>query len=86
MQLIKNPRFVSEYKTWTTALDKIADPKRKNELQQLLNQLLQEVKAIDRQHEDLILSPKLPTATDDHRNNLREIRKKIHQKISELSD
>lgn len=85
MQLIKNPRFLSEYKRWTETAEKVTDPKLKNELKQLLNQLVQEVKSIDRQHEDLILSPKLPTSTDDHRISLREIRRKISQKISEIS-
>jgi hypothetical protein len=86
MQLSKNPRFLSEYNAWNQFADKIIDEKMKKEFKQLLNQLLQEVRAVDRQHEDLILSPKLPTAVDDHKSSIQDLRKRINQKVSELQE
>jgi hypothetical protein len=83
MQLIKNPRFIEEYNYFNNKINQINDSKIKSECVQLLNQLINEVKAIDRQHEDLVLATKLPSAIDDHKNNLISLRRKINQKIQD---
>lgn len=86
MQLSKSQRFLQEYNGWNEKIQKITDPNIQNEMKKLLNQLVSEVKSIDRQHEDLILTNQLPTAVKDYQSNLTEIRKKIHQKITELEN
>lgn len=83
--LIENSeRFKKEYTDFNNKCAEITDARIKNEVIDLLNQLLSEVRKIDRQHSDLILGSNrlAPTITQD-REIITNIRKKIIRKLSE---
>jgi predicted nuclease with TOPRIM domain len=77
MQLANSERFKNEYNSFKEKINAIQNETAKKQLNGLLNQLVAEVRAIDRQHEDLSMSFKLSNNTTDHRSNLTDIRKKI---------
>jgi hypothetical protein len=77
MQLANSERFKNEYNSFKEKINTIQNETAKKQLIGLLNQLVAEVRAIDRQHEDLSISFKLSNNTTDHRSNLTDIRKKI---------
>jgi hypothetical protein len=75
--LSKNPVFIEECSNFKSQIDQVTDQKAKTQLETLLTNLVAEVKSLDRRHEDLIYSPKMPDSVLDHKSNIGEIRKKI---------
>lgn len=83
MLLEQNERFVKEFNEFNEKISKITNERLKSELVDLLNQLLFEVRKIDRQHHDAMLGIKLPTAVKENRDVITNLRKQIHRRLSE---
>jgi len=83
MLLEQNERFVKEFNDFNEKISKITNERLKSELIDLLNQLLFEVRKIDRQHQDAMLGIKLPTAVKENRDVITNLRKQIHRRLSE---
>jgi len=81
--LEKSKEFQEEYINFKNKINKINNDKVKEELYALLNALLNEVKKIDIQHNEVVISHRIPTATVETRNNIIKIRQKISEKIEE---
>jgi hypothetical protein len=77
LSLVKSQQFQKEYNDFKQKIDNIKNESVKKEAIGLLRQLVAEVKAIDRQHEEMISSMKLSNTVNDHKSNLLDIRKKI---------
>jgi predicted nuclease with TOPRIM domain len=78
MLLSNNERFTSEYNEFKKQIDQLTDPKGKEKLNKLLQQLLSAVKTIDQKHTDLTTQLKMPdTNISDVRNQISDIRKQI---------
>jgi hypothetical protein len=83
MLLSKSERFLNEYKTFSEKISRITDERIKNDLTQLLNNLVNAVKSIDQQHQELVAIHRMPEAIGESQSNLLSIRKKIFEKISQ---
>jgi uncharacterized membrane protein YccC len=83
MQLSKNENFLREFRDFSSKIERVTDEGIKKELSALLNKLMLEVKAIDKQHEDMFISNKMMDSITDHREALSNIRKKIAAKLAD---
>lgn len=83
MRLFTSERFQKEYQEFSRVLNEITHEETKKRLDNLLNELVREVKDIDKNHEELLINKKLPGFVDDSRTNLLEIRKKIDRLIKD---
>ena len=82
MLLIKNPRFLNEYKEFKEKIDRITDDSVQKELSVLLNSLVNQVKKIDSFHVDFAF--KNPNnELMEVRSDIVSTRKKIYNKIKE---
>ena len=83
MELAKNPRFLDEYNNWNKQIQTITDTSKKQEMQRLLQQLVNNVKKIDQSQ--MNISQRLVSETiSDSRQSILELRRKIHSKLKEL--
>lgn len=83
MQIAKSKKFLDEYQSFKTQIDRIENKPVKDELTRLLNDLVNEVKSLDKKHDQLMFETKLPESVSDHRNKLVELRKKILSKLEQ---
>lgn len=81
MLLADNPRFVNEYKTWAAQIDSIKDEKTKKDLQGMLRQLVEAVRAIDLQHQEILVLHRMPEGLGESKGDLTAIRKRITAKL-----
>lgn len=81
MLLSKNERFLKEYSEFKEKISKIQDEKIKSELQNMLSILAKEVKIIDQNHENIILTKKIPDDLNERREIILSLRKKIERKL-----
>jgi len=83
MELIKSTRFLEEYNSWNDKISAINDTIKKQEMQILLKQLVNEVKKIDQLQMNLSQGI-IADSHADSRGNIIELRKKINSKLTEL--
>jgi cell fate (sporulation/competence/biofilm development) regulator YmcA (YheA/YmcA/DUF963 family) len=85
MELIKSNRFLEEYNTWNDKISTINDSVKKQEMQAVLRQLVNEIKKIDQLQ--MNLSQRLVVDSfADSRQNVIELRKKINTRLKELQE
>jgi hypothetical protein len=84
MQLSKSPRFLQEYEEFKTKISKVPNPEKQKELIDLLNQLVNEVRALDNKHHEISQFSKLPSAVEDIRESLKNIRKTLSNRLSSI--
>jgi hypothetical protein len=83
MQLLKNEKFVAEYKEFQQRLSMVTDKKMKSEIDGLIVTLVAEVRCIDQYHQSLILGGKVSSMIDDSRDKIRDLRKKINRRLED---
>lgn len=76
-----NKRILDDYKKYQEDIDAITDPALKKELTTLLLKLKDQVGHIDRNHEQLLISGRIPTEIGDIRTNIISIKKSLDSKI-----
>ena len=81
MQLIKNPKFLEEYKSWNDKISKITNQEKKDKVSKLIQQLMFEIKKIDAQHNDLTIRQGISESVKDSRENISSLRKKIFSEL-----
>ena len=81
MLLQSSSKFQEEYRKFKEGIDKLTDSKAKTRAEQLLKDLLTEVKRLDRVHQGLTFHQPLPDDIKMSRNKLFEIRKKLSNLI-----
>jgi cell fate (sporulation/competence/biofilm development) regulator YmcA (YheA/YmcA/DUF963 family) len=85
MELIKSIRFLEEYNAWNDKISTINDSVKKQEMQAVLRQLVNEIKKIDQLQ--MNLSQRLVVDSfADSRQNVIELRKKINTRLKELQE
>ncbi len=84
MQLIKHPRFLEEYKTWSAKISSIKDDTKRAELSRSLQNLVSEVKKLDSYHNEFAVTVGMSASVNESRQNISDIRKKISKQIKEL--
>jgi recombinational DNA repair protein RecR len=82
-KLERSKEFEEEYQSFKDKIISIDNVQAKEELFALLNALLNEVKKIDIQHNEVIISHRISSATVETRNNIIKLRQRINEKIEE---
>jgi hypothetical protein len=77
LELIKSPRFQTEYQMYHTKIEKITNDDIKNQATILLKKLVNEVKNLDNQHQEMFSGNQLPMGLGDVRSGIVNIRKKL---------
>jgi hypothetical protein len=77
LELIKSSRFQEEYKTYRTKIDTITDTNIRSQAETLLNNLVNEVRKIDKQHQEMFSGNQVPMALGDVRTGVISLRKKL---------
>lgn len=76
-----NKKILEDYKKYQEAIDQITDESLKQELISFLEKLKIQVSYIDRNHEQLLISGRIPTEVSDIRSNIMSIKKSLDSKI-----
>lgn len=76
-----NKAILDDFKKYQEAIDKIDDDALKAELSSQLRQLREQVGHIDRNHEQLLISGRIPTEIGDIRTTIISIKKSMDSKI-----
>jgi uncharacterized membrane protein YgaE (UPF0421/DUF939 family) len=85
LSLIKSSQFQIEYKEFFSKIQKIPDDQPvKQELTAMLNQLLQEVKSIDIQHQELTMMQSISSGVNDSKRKITEIRRQLVRKLADV--
>jgi molecular chaperone GrpE (heat shock protein) len=77
LELIKSQRFQIEYQGYKDRVEKITDDNVKNQASGLLKTLLNEVKKLDSQHQEMFSGNQIPMGLSDVRSGIVGIRKKL---------
>jgi hypothetical protein len=77
-----NKKFLEDYRNYQEKISKIEDSSLQKELADLLLRLKEQVGYIDRNHDQLLISGRIPTEIGDIRNNIISIKKSLDSKIS----
>lgn len=85
MQLSKSQRFLKEYEDFKNKISKISNPDKRKELTDLLNQLINEVKALDNKHNEITQMSRMPSSVSDIRESLSSIRKTLHSRLDDYN-
>jgi two-component sensor histidine kinase len=85
LSLLKSNRFQTEYKMFVEKINLVTDEQDKSQLNELLRQMINEVKKLDSYHEELTRSHMLPMGLDDSKHRLADYRKKIVKKLRDLN-
>jgi hypothetical protein len=77
LELIKSQRFQEEYQTYQTKIENIPNIEIQNKATLLLKTLVNEIKKLDNQHQDMFSGNKMPMGLNDVRSNVVTIRKQL---------
>ena len=77
LELIKSGRFQEEYRNYHTRIEKITNLDTKNQATGFLKTLVNEVKKLDGQHQEMFSGNRVPMGLGDVRSNIIGIRKKL---------
>lgn len=76
-----NKAILEDFKKYQTAIDEMSDDNMKAEMTDLLRKLKEQVGHIDRNHEQLLISGRIPTEIGEIRSNIISIKKSLDSKI-----
>jgi len=76
-----NKAILDDLKNYQESIDQITDEVLKAELSGLLRSLKEQVGHIDRNHEQLLISGRIPTEIGDIRSTIISIKKSLDSKI-----
>ena len=77
LELVKSQRFQTEYQEYHAKIEKIANSDIKNQATILLKTLVNEVKKLDNQHQEMFAGNQVPMGLGDIRSGIVGIRKKL---------
>lgn len=81
MQILNSENFKKDYKTIQNFIEQSSDDQVKNQVKSLLSELITHVRNIDNIHNDLALVSRLSDKTQESRNRIADLRKKIFKII-----
>jgi hypothetical protein len=85
MQISQNERFQKEIKTIKDSLGKIPSEHIKKEIQNLLSELINQVRILDSHHSNIINTKTLSDSAGGTRDRILELRKKIFKTLKDLN-
>ena len=77
LDLIKSQRFQKEYQEYHAKIEKITNVDIKNQATTLLKTLVNEVRKLDNQHQEMFNGNKAPSGLGDTRSSVVTARKKL---------
>ena len=77
LELIKSSRFQAEYQEYCAKIEQITSSDTKNQATILLKTLVNEVRKLDTQHQEMFSGNQIPMGLGDIRNDISSIRKKL---------
>lgn len=80
-KLQDNPKFIAEYTSYQKRIAAVTDDRLQKEMLQSLLKLREHVQYLDRSHEQVFLTGRLPTEISDLRGDLLKYRKTLDQKL-----
>jgi len=78
LELTKSQRFQTEYQGYQTKIEKITSSEIKNQATLLLKTLINEVRKLDNQHQEMFSGNQIPMGLADVRSGIVGIRKKLN--------
>jgi hypothetical protein len=86
MAIIQNhPRFKKDYEYYLTKIQEIPEGEFKQEVTQLLNKLVAEVKKLDNMHMEMIYARQMPSMGTDMKQDIITLRKKLDSKLRNVN-
>jgi hypothetical protein len=86
MAIIQNhPRFKKDYEYYLTKIQEIPEGEFKQEVTQLLNKLVAEVKKLDNMHMEMIYTKQMPSMGTDMKQDILTIRRKLDNKLKNIN-
>ena len=83
IQKIQNSeRFRNEYKKYQERIAKVTHEPLQQKLTEALLKLREQVVFLDRQHEQIYVSYRIPADVQETRNNISQIRKILEEKLA----
>jgi len=79
--LTTNPKYIQDYNRYVTEINAITDESLRIELLNLLGKLKEQVGYVDKNHQQLLISGRIPTEISDIRANIISIKKSMDSKI-----
>lgn len=83
LELIKSQRFQEEYKTYRGKIDSITNVDVRSQADSLLKTLVNEVRKLDSQHQEMFSGNQVPMALGDARSGILTLRKKIDSMLKD---
>ena len=77
LELIKSQRFQKEYQEYHAKIEQITSSDTKNQATVLLKTLVNEVRKLDNQHQEMFAGNQVPMGLNDARSGIVGIRKKL---------
>jgi len=77
LALYKSEKFQKEYQEYMRQIEEISMPAVRQRAETLLANLVGEVKFLDRQHEEMFVTNKLPMRLGESKSKLMEIRRDL---------
>jgi hypothetical protein len=77
LELIKSSRFQAEYQEYCAKIEQITSSETKNQATILLKTLINEVRKLDNQHQEMFSGNQVPMGLSDARSSIVGIRKKL---------
>ena len=77
ISLLESDAFKKEYAQHQAKIKKITDVSIQNQAATLLKKLIEEIKKLDSQHQDMFSGNQIPMGLGDVRSNIASIRKKL---------
>lgn len=85
LSLLESEKFKNEYKNYKEQIDAVTDIATKNQLENFLVKLVAQVKSLDKDHEEMILS-KRARLGDDNKDKITELRKILNRKLKDWAE
>jgi hypothetical protein len=77
LELIKSQKFQADYQEYCAKIEQITSSETKNQATILLKTLVNEVRKLDNQHQEMFNGNKAPSGLGDTRSSVVTVRKKL---------
>jgi hypothetical protein len=82
--LQKSSRFQQDHERYLAKIQQIPEGTFKQEVTELLNKLVFEVKKLDSMHIEMVITKQMPSIGSDMRQNILSIRQKLDNKLKNI--
>jgi hypothetical protein len=83
LALYNSERFQREYANYRSRIDEISTPSTRQRAETLLANLVGEVKFLDKQHEEILISNRLPVRLNESTSKIQDIRKDLERLLKD---